>query len=318
MFWLYILIFIVSCLILIRSGTLMVGALTRIAQFLEWREFTVAFFLMAFATSVPELFVGITSALHLKSALSFGNIIGSNVINLTLAIAVAVLLANGLSVETVLAQRNSVYVSVIASLPILLMLDGMLSRVDGLALLLVLVFYFQTMASEEKRFTRVISKEYKREWPKFKLFLKDLGIFLGGVLLLLLAAQGIVLTSFFFAEAAGLSLAIIGILIVSLGTNLPEIAFGVKAIALGHKEMVLGNLMGSVVANSTLVLGLTILISPLEIPEFSPYITGIIFTVLASLFFVIFSKTGKKITRKEALFLLGIYILFVVLGILMK
>lgn len=318
MFWLYILIFIISCLVLIQSGTLMVGALTRIAQFLEWREFTVAFFLMAFATSIPELFVGITSALHLKSALSLGNIIGSNVINLTLAIGIAVLLANGLSVETAIAQRNSVYVSIIASLPILLMLDGKLSRVDGLALLIVLVFYFHIMASEEKRFTKVLSKEYKREWPKFKLFLKDLGIFLGGVLLLLLAAQGIVLTSFFFAEAAGLSLAIIGILIVALGTNLPEIAFGVKAIALGHKEMVLGNLMGSVVANSTLVLGITILISPLEIPEFSPYITGIIFTVLAALFFVIFSKTGKKITRKEAIFLLGVYVLFVITGILMR
>lgn len=318
MIWLYILIFIISSVILIVSGTYTIKALIRIAQFLEWRKFTVAFVLMAFATSMPEFFVGIISALNSRPELSFGNIIGSNIINLTLAVSIGVFLAKGLKVETALAQRTSIYTAVIAFLPILLMLDGTISRVDGLVLLLALVFYFHRLSSEEERFTKVISNEYKhkKEWPRFKMFLKDLGMFLMGILMLLVGAQGIVWTASSFAETLGLPLMLVGVLVVALGTNLPEITFGVKAIALGHKEMVLGNLMGSVVANSTLVLGLTFLISPLEIPNFSPYMAGIIFTVLSCLFFAIFSRTGKEIDKREALFLLFIYLFFVITQII--
>lgn len=312
----YIFVFIISCLILIYSGTLMVKSLIRMTQFLGWKEFTVSFILMAFATSVPELFVGIISALHSKPELSFGNIIGSNIINLTLVVAIGVFLANGLKTETAIIQRSSIYTAIIAFLPILLMLDGNISRVDGLVLLLTLLFYFHLIFLHEQKFTKILSNTFKREWSQFKLFLKDLGIFFGGLLMLLLAAEGIVWTASFFAQSAGLSLPIIGTLIVALGTNLPEIVFGIKAITMGHKDMVLGNLMGSVVANSTLVLGLTFLISPLKISNFSIYTTGIIFTVLVALFFALFSRTNKEITKKEALFLLLIYILFVIAEIL--
>jgi len=191
------------------------------------------------------------------------------------------------------------------------MLDGRILRVDGIVLLLALVFYFHQLALQEEVFTKIFSNKFKKGWTDFKLFLKDLGIFLAGICLLLLSAQGIVGSASFLAAAIGLPLLIIGILIVALGTNLPEIVFGVKAVLMGHKDMVLGNLIGAVVANSTLVLGLTVLICPLEIGKFSPYLVGIIFTVAACLFFTIFSRTGKEITRKEAGFLIFIYIIFV-------
>jgi len=318
MIWFYIFIFIISCLVLVRSGTWVVRSLTRIAQFLEWREFTVAFVLMAFATSIPELFVGVTSALHLKPELSLGNIIGSNIINLTLAVTIGVLLARELKIETVIAQRSSIYTTIIASLPILLMLDGKLSRTDGVFLLLVLMFYIHQLSLTEERFTKVFSNKFKRKWKRFRLFLKDLGVFLVSLVLLLLAAEGVVQSTSFLGKKAGLPLVTIGALIVALGTNLPEIVFGVRAVVMNHEEMILGNLMGSVVSNSTLVLGLTILICPLEIPKFSLYVAGIIFTVITALFFAIFARTDRKITEKEAVFLLEIYLLFVIVEILIK
>ncbi len=95
MSWLYILILIGSCLVLIRSSTWVVRSLTRIAKTLKWSEFLVSFCLMAFATSLPELFVGLSAAFHKIPQLSFGNIIGANILNLTLGIAVAVLVARG-------------------------------------------------------------------------------------------------------------------------------------------------------------------------------------------------------------------------------
>lgn len=288
-------------------------SLTRIAQFLKWGEFIVAFILMAFVTSVPELFVGIMSAFHHKPELSFGNVIGSNIVNLTLAVGICVLIAGGLKVKAVILQRSSIYTAIIALLPIVLILDGRVSRIDGIILLLAFMFYFHRLISQEERFTKVLANSFKRDSSRFRLFLRDLGMFLLGVVLLLLSAEGIVWSASFLAKVVGLPLVVIGALVVALGTNLPEITFGIKAISMGHKDMVLGSLMGSVVVNSTLVLGLTVLISPLEIFKFSPYITGIIFTVLTCLFFSIFARTKKDISKKEGIFLIFVYLMFLLI-----
>ncbi|MBU4347937.1 sodium:calcium antiporter [Patescibacteria group bacterium] len=314
----YSIIFIVSCLVLVRAGTWIVGALTRIARFLEWSEFSVSFILMAFATSIPELFVGINAALHQHPELAFGTIIGSNIINLTLAVAIAVFIGKNLEMETVTIRRSAIYTSILAFFPILLMLDGEISRIDGIVLLLALIIYFSQVSAQEERFTKVLSNNFEEKYKEFKLFLKDIGRFFGGLFLLLISAEGIVWSITSLAEKMNLSLFMIGILIVALGANLPELSFGIKAIIIGRKDMVLGNLMGSVVANSTLILGLTFIICPLKINNFSPYFTGIIFTAATALFFYIFSRTDREINRKEGLFLLVIYIAFILTQILIN
>ena len=312
MFYLYILIFIASCLLLIRSGTWVVGSLVRIAKALGWKKFVVASVLMAFATSLPELFIGITSAFHQRPQLSFGNIIGANIIVLTLVAGGGALLAKGLKFEGKILRKSSLYAAVIAFLPFLLILDGKMSRWDGIILLLIFVFYFSHLFQEQKRFTEVFISEFKKDWTQFKLFLKDGLIFLGGVCLLLLSAEGIVFSASNLATSFNMPLVITGMFLVAIGTTLPEISFGIRSIAMGHKEMILGDILGSVVVNSTLILGLVVLISPFEIYNFSPYLIGIVFTAMTCLFFAVFSRTGKVITRKEAVVLLAIYILFVV------
>src|SRR3989344_155477 len=140
MIFLYILIFIGSALLLFGAGELLVKALSRIARFLGWREFVVAF-IMALATSVPNLSVGISSALHKIPQLSFGDIVGANVLDLTLAIALATLVARGLPTDSKLVQSSVFFTISIAVLPLILILDGTLGRGDGIVLLLGFVFY---------------------------------------------------------------------------------------------------------------------------------------------------------------------------------
>jgi len=314
----YILVFIVSCFLLIKAGTWTVQSLVRIAKSLEWKEFILAFILMAFATSLPEFFVGISSGLHSRPELSFGNIIGSNIINLTLVIAIVILLAKTLDCGTRLIQRNAIYTALIAFLPIVLILGDEISRMDGIILLVVLFFYIKFLFKEQAKYQEIFVNKFKRNWTEFKLFLKDLAMFFGGIGLLLLSAEAIVWSILALSSSLNLPLVVVGSLIVALGTNLPEIVFGLKAITMGHKEMVLGALMGSVVVNSTLVLGSTVLISPLQITEYSPYIIGILFTIITCLFFAIFSRTEKKITEKEAIVLLVVYFLFVFSQLVIK
>ncbi|MCD6233337.1 sodium:calcium antiporter [bacterium] len=313
MIWLPLTIFIISCLVLSKSSAWVVEALTRMARFLKWKEFTVAFILMAFATSLPELFVGVTSALHQKPSLSFGNVIGSNIINLTLGIAVIAFLVKTLSCKSRFLQQTSLFTAIIGFLPVLLILDGNLSRIDGVILLSFLVFYLHKVFTEQEYFRKVFINHSQEEWRRFKLFLRDLLIFLGGLLLLLASSQGVVWSASDVAVSLGISLAVVGSVIVAVGTNLPEIVFTLRAVRTGHQDMALGNLMGSVVSNSTLVLGLTVLISPLKVVTFAPYVSGILFTVFTCFFFYVFFKTGKEITKKEAWVLLLVYLSFVIL-----
>lgn len=310
MAWFYFFIFIVSCFALVRSGLWMVQSLIRIAQFLKWREFIVASVLMAFSTSLPEVFVGITSALHQTPELSLGMIIGSNIIALTLVIGMGAMFGKELKFKGRTLKRSSIYAGIYGLLPLLLMLDGNISRADGIILFLSLGFYFFQLLSREERFTKVFLNRFKGNWVQFKSFLKSLAMFWAGTGLLLLSAEGIVFSSLKLAVSLNLSLVVIGALLVSIGTSLPELTFGIRSITMGHEDMILGNVMGSVVINSAFVLGLVALISPFEIVNFSPYLRGIIVTVATCFLFVTFARTDSKITKKEALLLLLIYVTF--------
>ena len=285
-------------------------------RFLGWREFVVAFFLVALAASLPNLFVGISSAFHGIPQLSFGDVVGGNLVDLTLAIALAALIVKGLPAESKTIQTTSLFTIIIAILPLLLILDGTLGRGDGIILILFFVFYVYWLFSKKERYTRIYNSDSIPIVKEFRIFLKDVGRVILGIILLLVAAEGIVRAAFFFAEDLNLSLPLIGILIVGLGNALPETYFAIASARKGQTGMILGNLMGSVMVPATLVLGIVAFISPIEIVDFSPFGIARFFLIIAAFFFLFFIRTGKKITKKEGIFLLSIYIVFVVVEII--
>ncbi len=316
MIWLYILIFIGSCFLLAKASSWLIRSLVRISQFLQLKEFVVSFILMAFATSLPELFVGISSAIHKISELSFGNVIGANVVNLTLSVGIAAILAKGISLESHIAKRDSLYTAFIAILPAITLMDNIISRADAAILILVTLFYFNQVFSQKDVFTKVFKDGFKRRTARaWKNFFIDVLIFIISFLLLLGAAEGITCSSYFFAELINLPLIFFGILIVAIGTTLPELTFGIKSVLMGHKEMILGNVMGSVVVNSSLVLGIVALIHPIQVFNFAPFLGGIIFTFLSAMFFYFFVSSHDNISKKEGKYLIIIYILFVLFEI---
>ena len=129
MLFLYIFIFLISCVLLYFSGEGVIGGLMRMARFLGWKEFVVAFLVMAFAASLPNFFVGITSALKGIPELSFGDIAGNNLVALTLAVGLAALFAKGgIPAESRAVQATSIFTLAAAILPLILIWDGELSR----------------------------------------------------------------------------------------------------------------------------------------------------------------------------------------------
>lgn len=319
MIFLYIFIFIVSFFVLALSGKWMVRALANIAKFLGWREFVVAFIVVSFGTSIPNLFVGISAALHKIPELSFGDVVGGNVIDLTLVIALAVFVAGGLSTDSRTVRSSSLFTIAIALLPLILVLDGILSRIDGVILILTFLFYIWWLFSKQERFSKIYNGSAERNPVKgLKFFLKDLGIFIVGLALLLVSAEIIVRSVAYFSKSLNSSVATVGLLVVALGNCLPETYFSILSAKAGQTWMILGNLMGSVIIPATLVLGVVALIYPIQITDFSPFAVARFFLIISSLFFLLFLRTDRKITKKEAMFLLLLYIAFVIVEILIK
>lgn len=310
MFFIQIIIFIISFFVLVFSCKWLVKSLTKIAKFLGWKEFVVAFFTMALAGSIPNLSVGISSALRGIPQLSFGEIVGGNIIDLTVAVALAALISkNGLRVSGKTVWGSAVFTLIIAILPLILIFDGNLSRADGTALILAFFIYSFWLFNKKERFTK--SYNHITDPITAKNIFKNLGGILTAVFLLFLATEGIINSAVYFSTAFGLPLALIGIFVVGAGNAMPEIFFSIQAAKEGKDWMVLGNLIGAVILPVTLVLGIVVLIHPIEINNFSPFVIGRFFLVISALFFLIFLRTGRRVSKKEAIFLLLVYLSFV-------
>ena len=305
--------FLVSCLGLVISASLLVKSLSKLAAFLRLSEFVVAFILMAFATSVPELFVGISSGLRGEGALALGTVIGSNIANLSLVIGVSVLLAKGIKIESVKIKRDSLYMILIMLLPaVLMVIGGVLSRIDALILILVFVFYVYRKLGERKEFRKVVEDSIPRKDVVFSAFL-----FVFCVVVLFFSSGYVVEYASLLALGFGLPVIFIGLFLVALGTSLPELVFGSKAALEGHGDMNLGNLIGSVVVNSTLVLAVTALISPIS-ADFLVFFVSAIFMIIVGFLFFTFVKSGDGLDWREGLSLIFLYVFFLMVEFYLK
>ncbi|MFA7252541.1 MAG: sodium:calcium antiporter [Candidatus Paceibacterota bacterium] len=318
----YILLFLFSCLLLIYSGSWLVKSLSRISEFLGLKRFTVAFLLMSLATAAPELFIGISSALRGIPELSLGNIIGQNIVHFTAAIFICVLVSGGFWVRSKTVKTTALFSAFIALFPLLLILDGDLSRIDGLILIGLFVVYVLRMLKNGKRhdipFDDLRTKNNLSILKKIILFFRDFGGFIFGAVLLMTASQGIVKSSIFFAEKLNMPLVMIGVLIVGLGTALPEVYFSAFSANKKEGELMAGNLFGSTVVSTCLVLGLVSLISPISNIDFFSYFWSRLALFVSVIFFIYFMLTGRKVSTKESWILLLIYLLFISLEIFIK
>ncbi len=255
-------LFATSFYVLFYAGGLMVRSLVWMGRFLHLSEYVLAFVLAAFATSLPEFFVGIHAALQGFSSLSVGNVVGANFLNITLVIGVTAVMAGSISMDRGYTRAHLGLGFTIIVFPLLLLLDGLLSRADGFLLLFLFGGYLSYLIAHDAR-THVVDSIPEEEY-RVSVFLKKLALFFFGVVLLLGSAWFIVSTGIEFGRAAALPFYFIGILI-AIGTTLPEVVFGVRSVSLGHTNMSIGNALGSIAVNTSLVLGVVAIIQPIRI-----------------------------------------------------
>lgn len=307
------------CLLLIYATSLIVRSLKNLARAAHLGAFGLTAFILAISTSLPELVVSLVAAVENNTSLILGNIIGSNIADLTLVIGGATLLGGSLKVSGTILSRDIYLTGAAGLLPILLIADGTLAATDGIVLLVTYIIMVSTFLRSHQRALAVhaLSTSPTRRLLSLvthpnghnRAFLK----FIGGVGLLLLSSHFIVQLATALSLSSGLSNLFVGLFIVSVGTSLPELAFEVKALISRNANMALGDLLGSVIANSTLILGLSSLINPLTLTHRGlwPYALAIVFFTLIFGVFAFSIKSKKKLEWWEGLILLGLYAIFI-------
>ena len=291
--------------LLIKATQLLITSLKKISLTTGLGKFALASILISLATSLPELFVSITAAFSNEQNLALGNILGSNIADISLILGGVVLVGGKLSVRGDYLKKDLLIVFLASTLPLILILDKQLSRLDGLLLLLIFWLYNYSVYRQS-----AARKNFLSEGESRKSIKKELFTIFAAAGMLLISAEIIVKSAVGIALWFNLPIFLAGLFFVAIGTSLPELVFEMSAIK--HKEMamVFGDSLGSLVANATLILGLTVLINPITIVSHQElFLATLIFVVAFSLFWF-FSRTKKKLERWEGLVLLLVYVVF--------
>ena len=262
-----LILFLMSLAVLVKCSDLSVKYSAKFARIFNFPEFIISFFIVAFISVLPEGTISIISALNGEPGLGFGTLIGSNVADLTFVLGVVVLFSlKGISVKSKILKNNYFYL-VLLLLPLALGFDGRFSRFDGAVLLIAGSIFLMKIYSESKK---NISGEKIQKRNSLTTF-----IFLFfSVVVILISAFYTVKFAVAFASDIKLPAIFIGLTILALGTCLPELIFSIKAVRRNHDSLALGDILGTVITDATLILGLVALISPFSYHPYSFYMTG--------------------------------------------
>ncbi|HLD51368.1 hypothetical protein A3K34_00320 [candidate division WWE3 bacterium RIFOXYC1_FULL_40_10] len=300
-----ILLIVLSSIVLIKAVETFSKSASCLAKHFDISSYTISFVLVALATSLPEVLVGVESALKGTQELSFGNAIGSNIALLSLVPAVVLLFAKKVSSRRVFSTKDIYFAIIFSCLTLGLAYDNLVSRIDALILLACYLIYTVAFLEKSSLSEKVLEKLHHKD------LLKQVTLFVISLLVLVTASEFIVRSSLGISQSLGISIAFVGLTLTAVGTSLPEIVFSIKAVEEHDDSSVMGNLIGSVIVNSTVVIAITALVNPITIINSVAMLNSGLFALLAMIVFFIFSDSQKNINRFEALVLLVIYIGFI-------
>jgi cation:H+ antiporter len=278
-----------------------------ISKALGLSEMAAGFILLSIITSLPELSVSTVASLAGEGGLSVGNVLGSNVANLTIILGLAILIAR--KTITLKGQSNKELVQFLfisSIIPLFIVQRGSLGPVLGIVLLILFAYFAVTVSRKTETTT-----PNETPLPNKKENIALVGIkFLAGIALIIALSKFAVDSSVDIANFVGLPTSIIGATIIGLGTSLPELATTIQALKQGLISMALGNLLGSCITNITLILGVSSLLSFSEVNVVA--VQSIMFYVLLSSLSVWYMiGAAERLTKKSAIFLCMIYIIFI-------
>jgi cation:H+ antiporter len=315
-----IVLLVLGFVVLVFGAEKLVDAASALAANFGIPNIVIGLTIVAFGTSAPEMVVNIFAAVSGSSEMVMGNVLGSNIFNVLGILGISALIypltvkSNTTWIEIPLSLLAAVLIWVLANDMLLdFQIGNLISRSDGLVLILFFTIFlvYNIMVSKNSQATDEtieIPLGYTTGKSIFWILVGLAGLIIGGKLIVDNAVE--------LAHLFGMSERIIGLTIVSIGTSLPELATSVAAVRKKKVDIAIGNVVGSNIFNTFLILGLSSIITPVQVNPASNL--DILTNILAGLllFLFIFTGKGRALERREGGFLLALYIGYLMILVL--
>lgn len=291
----------ISIFVAWAGGHLFIQGINIVSRLFRLSGLVAGLLIASISTSSPELFVGVSAAMRNLPEISLGDILGSNIVNIALIAGIFLIFSTRRLSKNDLRIKDVLIASATPLVILVLALDGFLSKLDGIILLLIFALWVRWLLSQKK------------------IAMKDEEPGSGTIFHFAIGLSMLVVAGYAFTESAGVLANIFGVnlfllssIIVALGTSMPELATAIIALRMNRDELAMGNLLGSNIFNSLGILGIVALIQPFEI---SPTIVGlpVVFAVIATLLLLL-SRRLNSLT--VGLLLVSLYALYLLVSTL--
>jgi len=296
-----IVFFIIGLALLVAGANYFVDGAAGIAKRLKVSALLIGLTVVAFGTSAPEVAVSISASLKGNNGIALGNVLGSNIFNLSFILGAAAIIFP-LSVERQTIKKE-IPIMILSALSLFALgVDSVIdqnsniviSRGDGLMLLLLFVsflYYVIEVARNSREVVELLDNPI--EGSTFKLIIKTAG----GLAFIIAGGYLVVESAVEIATSLGLSQTFIGLTIVAIGTSLPELVTSIIASIKKNPEIAVGNVVGSNIFNAFFILGASAVISPIAVN--SSLIIDMTFNIILSFILLFFSISHRSISKKE-------------------
>lgn len=302
----------IGATVLLWWGTgLVVESISSVARSLRLSAFTLAFFVLGIMTSLPETMIGITAISRGEAPIMVGNLIGGSLIMFLLVIPLLALTGNQVSLPSAMRRPELSLTLLTILAPALLIADRSLHVWEGFLLLGLYLTLFIILSRKESVYEKIVHRLTQTTKHKSKHRILKITF---GVGIIILAAQLMVSVAEYAAVAFGWSPFVVGLVIVAFGTNIPELTLVLRARLSRKADVALADYIGSATAN-TLLIGVFTLATGGTIRLPNHALVRIILLATSLILFYIFIRSSGRLSRRESLVLLFIYVIFVLLEI---
>ena len=291
-----IILLVLGFILLLKGADWFVDGASSIASRFGIPQLIIGLTIVAMGTSLPEAFVSITAALKSNAAITIGNVVGSNILNVGIILGITALI-RPLHIQNSTMKYEMPFMILVTFVLILLGINTTISRLDGIIMWLFFLGYLYYIYKMSKN--QMEETEIKQTNPLFIPL---------GLVCLMIGSNFAVDAATNIAISLGVSQRFIGLTIVALGTSLPELVTSVTAAKKGNADIAIGNIIGSNIFNILFILGCSATLSPLTVINES--IIDCIILLVSSILLYLFAKTNKSMNRKEGLLCILLYIIY--------
>jgi len=297
-----LLVIAASLAILLKAADFLVFGVTRYARKLGISDYLIGLIIIALGASLPELVSSIMGSIEGESGIVIGTIFGSNLCGLTLVLGLIAVIGKKIDIKVRVLHKTGWVIFILTMLPFILLIDGMLAKWEGAVLIAVWLGYNLYLWRREGELGKIKKRvKLERIW-------KDAIIAVIALLAIILAGRWLVFSSIRISGMVNITPYVISLIVIGLGTQIPDLAVSIRAIKSGHQDVAFADILGSLLTKALLFFGIFAFIIPLTIEPILLW-SAMMFTGFALGLALVFTRK-KKIVRWQGVILLIVYLAF--------